>query len=524
MSWTPQTGRASQLPASSVLPGRAASIALLGIPAAVFVICRLAWIRTSALDADEAFTMRLVRHSWGALFRGAIRDKVHPPLFYMLLKVWMGIGGENLIWLRLLPIAISLVWIVAIIGLSRELGIAAEPTGLALLFVGLNGFLIRFSQELRMYSLLAALSLCSLWLFQKYLRSPRRWGSPLAALVAVNLLMVYTHYFGWVVILFEGGYLLWADRSCIVPYGFGAAVVAAAFVPWALLVGGGSVPIEKGMDVHLGWNTRPDWRDVTSYFSQLHGPFRDGLDFSKVKVAVGFVLMAVPVAVAAARALRAGMRRRGAAPDPEAATVVWLIYFALGPVVLLFVLSWVLPVSVFGSRYMIYTAIPYLMLCAVSLWQLRPRPLRVAAVAAAILWAGAGYAQEARLGNDVDWRRLVQDMRGADGTDGHSPQLPRALFVMGHVEPIRYALELDGETRYKVKTVGEIESLKGDRFWLAYQRSFWKRYPTQEMESVLAKRGYALVKDFRSGLPEHAGHMSLYVRSGKAEPSAPEQP
>jgi dolichyl-phosphate-mannose-protein mannosyltransferase len=524
MSSTSQTGRAPRFPAASVLPGRAASFALLGIPAAVFVICRLSWIRTSTLEADEAFTMRLVRHSWGELFRGAIQDRVHPPLFYILLKLWMAIGGENLTWLRLFPILTSLVWIVAMIGLAQELGIGAAPAGLALLFVALNGFLIRFSQELRMYSLLTALSLCSLWLFQRYLRSPRRWGSPLPALIVINALMVYTHYFGWVVILFEGGYLLWADRSRIVPYGVGAAVVAVAFAPWALLVADGSVPIEKGMDEHLGWNTRPDWRDVASYFSQLHGPFRSGLDFSKSKVAVGFVLMAFPVAVAAVRALRAGMRRRGAAPDPDAAVVGWLIYFSLGPVLLLFVLSWVLPASVFGPRYMIYTAIPYLMLCAVSLWQLRPRSLRVAAVAASILWAAAGFAQEIRLGDYVDWRSLVDDMRRTEAADGRAPQSQEPLFVMGHVEPIRYALELEGETRYRAQSVGEIESLKGDRFWIAYQRSFWKRYPTQEMESVLAKRGYALAKDYRSGLPEHAGHMSLYVRSGAAEPSARDHP
>jgi hypothetical protein len=336
--------------------------------------------------------------------------------------------------------------------------------------------------------------------------------------------MVYTHYFGWVVILFEAGYLLWAGRSRIVPFGVGAAVAAVAFVPWALLVVGGGAPIEKGMDDHLGWNTRPDWRDVASYFSQLHGPFRTGLDFSKWKVAVGFVLFAVPVAVAAVRALRAWARRRRAAPDPESGAVGWLVYFSLGPIVLLFVLSWVLPASVFGSRYMIYTAIPYLMLCAVSLWQLRPRPLKVVAVAAAILWAAVGYAQEVRLHDIVDWGRLVGQMRRAEGADARSPQSPMMLFVMGHVEPIRYALEVGGDTRYRVKTVGDVESLDGDRFWLAYQRSFWTRYPTQVMESLLAKRGYALAKDYRSGLPEHVGHLSLYVRSGPPEPSAGEHP
>jgi len=513
MSWTPQTGRASQIPATTVLPGKVASFALLGIPSLVFLICRLTWIRTSSLEADEAFTMRLIRHSWEALFRGAIRDRVHPPLFYVLLKAWMAIGGESLTWLRLLPIAISLVWIVGIIGLARELKIGTEPTGLALLFVALNGFLIRFSQELRMYSLLTALSLCSLWLFQKWLGSAARWGRPLPALVIVNVLMVYTHYFGWVVILFEAGWLLWTDRSRIIPFGAGVAITAAVFAPWAFLVSGG-VAIEKSMDDSLGWNSRPDWRDVASYFARLHGPFRDGLDFSKTNVVAGFLLMGLPIAAAVVRAWRTRRQRRGSAEESSSGVVAWLLYFSLGPIVLLFVLSWVLPVSVFGARYMIYTAVPYLMLCAVSLWQLTPRGLKIAAVAAAILWAAAGYAEEVRLRDYVDWQGLVEEMRAVDRDAGAARTASIPVFVMTHVEPIRYALELDGETRYVVTSVGNFEKLRGDRLWIAYRRSYWQRYPTQEMDSALAKVGYRIVKDFQNGLPPHAGHLILCIRSG----------
>jgi hypothetical protein len=375
-----------------------------------------------------------------------------------------------------------------------------------------------------MYSLLAALSLCSLWLLRRWLRSPARWGSPLPALVVVNVLMVYTHYFGWVVILFEAGYLLRAGRSRIVPFGVGAAVAVAAFAPWALLVAGGGAPIEKGMDDHLGWNTRPDWRDVASYFSQLHGPFRTGLDFSKWKVAVGFLLFGVPVALAVFRALQAWVRPRGTAPDPRTAAVGWLAYFSLGPVVLLFVLSWVLPASVFGPRYMIYTAIPYLMLCAVSLWQVSPRPLRIVAVAAAILWAAVGYAQEVRLKDVVDWHGLIEQMRGVETGTPASPAASIPLFVMTHVEPIRYALEQDGDTRFAVDKVASLDELQGDRLWIAYQRSYWQRYPTQEMGTALSKVGYRIVRDFRSGLPEHAGHMILCVRSGSGVSSPPAHP
>jgi hypothetical protein len=40
----------------------------------------------------------------------------------------------------------------------------------------------------------------------------------------------------------------------------------------------------------------------------------------------------------------------------------------------------------------------------------------------------------------------------------------------------------------------------------------WQKYPTQDMAAALSRLGYAIVQDYRSGLPEHAGHVSLCVR------------
>ena len=39
---------------------------------------------------------------------------------------------------------------------------------LALLLLAVNGYLIKYAQEVRMYSLLFFLSLCSLWLFFRF--------------------------------------------------------------------------------------------------------------------------------------------------------------------------------------------------------------------------------------------------------------------------------------------------------------------------------------------------------------------
>jgi mannosyltransferase len=494
------------LPDQSVRSWTGLRLAWLGIPSLAYLACRLYWAHTSTLDPDEAWTMLLVRHSWADLFRGAIRDGVHPPLFYILLKTWVAIGGEGLYWVRLLPIALSLISIVGIIGLSLELGLTLETTGLALLLIALNPFLIKFAQELRMYSLLTSLSICSLWLLRKYLRVGR--GAGLAALLVTNVLMVYTHYFGWVVILFETVWVLMTARARVRSFVSSAAATALVFLPWPLFVTH-RVRLESGMEQHLGWNAKPGWRDVLGYFARLHGAFRGGFDLSRTKTAVGLVLVGLPVALAALQVFLAWRARRK--PSESAGALVWLLYFSLGPIALLFALSLALPVSIFGPRYLIYTALPYLILCALSLWRLSPVWLRGAGVAAALLWAAAGLAQEVRFEDHVDWARLVGEMRSADAEESR-PAGQVTLYVLGNAQPIRYALELDGETRFSVRILKNIEAVRGDRFWLAYQRSVWQKYPTQDMAGALSRLGYAMVRDYHSGLREHAGHLSLCVR------------
>src|SRR5205814_7568263 len=98
---------------------------------------------------------------------------------------------------------------VPFICLCRDLRLNNWATILAFFFIAVNGSLIKYSQELRMYSLLMCLSLFSMWLFVRYFRN----GKGIAVLTIVNILLVYTHYFGWFVIVSEIVILLLRGQS-----------------------------------------------------------------------------------------------------------------------------------------------------------------------------------------------------------------------------------------------------------------------------------------------------------------------
>ena len=49
--------------------------------------------------AGNSMVYHLARLGWRDLVNFVASDVVHPPLFYAVLKLWIGVGGESLLWL-----------------------------------------------------------------------------------------------------------------------------------------------------------------------------------------------------------------------------------------------------------------------------------------------------------------------------------------------------------------------------------------------------------------------------------------
>src|SRR5947207_1806607 len=137
----------------------------------LYVAARLWRLTASCLWFDEIFSVHAARHTWGGLWRFAAADLIHPPLFYALLKIWAAAGGDSLLWLRLFPALTSIAALVPFFLLARELRLGAAATDVALLLMAADGYLIKYAQEVRMYSLLLMLTLLSLWLFARLLNA-----------------------------------------------------------------------------------------------------------------------------------------------------------------------------------------------------------------------------------------------------------------------------------------------------------------------------------------------------------------
>ena len=144
-------------------------------------------------------------------------------------------GGESLLWLRLLPALVSIAAIIPFLLLCRELKLKQSEWNLALLLLAVNGYLIKYAQELRMYSLLMFLSLCSLWLFVRFFKAEHASRKQLGCLFLINLLLVYSHYAGWIVVMVQCLALVIWQRRKAKAFLIAFALLLLAYAPWAFL-------------------------------------------------------------------------------------------------------------------------------------------------------------------------------------------------------------------------------------------------------------------------------------------------
>ena len=207
------------------------------LPAAVFVLLLATFLRFHLLGAqsfwnDEGNSARLSERAIPAIIEGTASD-IHPPLYYLALRGWRELLGETEFGLRALSAFAGVLVVALVMALGRNLTqgrngaktpentnifhassrprvIALTSSAIAGLLAAVSPVLVYYSQETRMYALLALLAALSAWALLAWLggaRPPFVWMAAYTLLLAAGL---YTHYFFPAVIVAQGAVVLLA--------------------------------------------------------------------------------------------------------------------------------------------------------------------------------------------------------------------------------------------------------------------------------------------------------------------------
>jgi len=469
------------------------SLAALIVPCLILIYALLRiWNAPSyCLWVDEVYSLQFARESWNRLIDVVADDIVHPPFFYMVLKGWIAVGGENLTWLRLFPILWSVAAIAPFLGLCRQLELKPAQRNLALFLLAINAFLIHYAQELRMYSMLQFISLSSLYLFVRYVQTPKaeRWLT--LSLFAVNLLLVYTHYYGWLVLGTEVLYVLIFHPVKRVPFSLSVALVGVLYIPWALMVVN-AITRHRGLESNLSWNNRPGVLQVARLYAGLNG----AIDLREMgKSSFFFLLLNLPILLLNLPVLLWGYqsfkaKQKEGSQRPE---TFWLLaMLTVLPVAGAAVLSHMLSQSIWGDRHLIVVAAPYLLLITLGIYALARTPLRAGLVCGLIVWTAATsyFDPNARTCWDTFVQQMATTETGRRGVNVYSTDRHLSWHVRYYLAPLK-------ETRFSVQDVADLSSVKEERCWILFLNRF-----SRAEEAVLKEvrsRGYVPGELIHSG-------------------------
>ncbi len=214
---------------------------------AIGVGASLRFVTPSHLWLDESLTVEISRRPVGQLL-DALRHDGSPPLYYLLLHMWIRLFGTGDVAVRALSGILSLITLPVAWIAGRRVGRVAVMFGsgdgatlgrvgtAALLLFACSPYAIRYGSETRMYSLVVLLVLLFGLALVRALERPTR--RRLAVLTVSTAALVYTHYWTFLLVTTVAVFLAVRSRGRA-PYRRSTlsallAMIASAvlFAPW----------------------------------------------------------------------------------------------------------------------------------------------------------------------------------------------------------------------------------------------------------------------------------------------------
>jgi mannosyltransferase len=207
---------------------------------------RLVNLEVRNLWYDEAFAVLFAEKGLDAMLYGTLTpveggaSDIHPLLYYAALDGWMALFGQDAFTVRLWSVLLGVATVGVIYVLGREL--FGKKTGLAgALITAITPFHIQYSQETRMYALMALLLMLATWCFIRGWKYPEtepqeKGVKPFAWWIAFGVLAglaMYTQQLSAFYLVALGLVPILARRKRqIIGVMVGTTVAIMVYLPW----------------------------------------------------------------------------------------------------------------------------------------------------------------------------------------------------------------------------------------------------------------------------------------------------
>jgi hypothetical protein len=199
-------------------------------------IWKLLFITHRDISLDEPFTIYHAQQSIWHILSMPAQGEPNPPLFTLLLHFWIKMTGIGPVAVRLLPLLFNSLTVLFLYFSGKQFfgfwaGVLASGMFLFSNFHFFHGL------EARTYSLLSLATASSLYFILHLVKEPGSKKLTIALIIS-NLALVYSHYFGWFVVIMQLAWVFFyireknICRNILISFG----VTVVAYLPFFLIL------------------------------------------------------------------------------------------------------------------------------------------------------------------------------------------------------------------------------------------------------------------------------------------------
>ncbi|WP_247000691.1 glycosyltransferase family 39 protein [Halosolutus gelatinilyticus] len=402
----------------------------------------------------------------------------HPPLYFLLLSGWMAIFGTSESAARLLSALVGVATVLVLYAIGRRL-FDREVGAIAAALVAVSPFHVWYSQEVRMYNLLALLTALSFYWFVRIHRERADETDVRDDIwyVVATVLLGYTHVFGLFAILAQNLYVFSRPVVRIVPRSRLTlrrwialqGITALLLSPWLVRLFRRTMVAHAGETSNVSWIPLPTAETVRQTFAAYLGGYLFG---ESLPILVSLVVAACLVLALSgdrwttARNRGAAESDRGAASSDRGtaaatdhgdvpvngvyAVVLWFVVPILVPIAVSHVVA-----PIFVDRYSIGASLAFFLLIAIGVRTLSRPTLRYVIVGVLLVGLVAPLPTYYEEDQKEQWREAAAAVES--NVDGDDVVLVSRPFAEG---PFSFYFDRSNATVVRIDSDASVDEIR----------------------------------------------------------------